>query len=58
MVPRITETPGQNPALEEEFRLDQQRIANHCDPPRTRVTVATVSRHDERLLTETNVARD
>lgn len=43
--------------LKKEFRLDQQSIADHCDPPRTRVTVATVlNGHDERYLTETNVA--
>lgn len=43
--------------LKEEFRLDQQTIANYCDPPRSRVTVALVlSGNDDRYLTETNVA--
>ncbi len=42
--------------LKEEFRLDQQTIANYCEPPRSRVTVALVlSGNDQRYLTETNV---
>jgi hypothetical protein len=43
--------------LKEEFRLDQQTIANYCEPSRSRVTVALVfSGNDERYLTETNIA--
>jgi hypothetical protein len=43
--------------LKEDFNLDQQTIANNCDPKRSRVTVATVlSGSDERYLTDSNVA--
>lgn len=42
--------------LKEEFGLDQERIAQHTDPHRSRVTVAKVfSGNDERYVTETNV---
>jgi hypothetical protein len=42
--------------LKGEFGLDQQRIADFCDPPRNRTTVAKVlGGTDERYVTETNV---
>jgi hypothetical protein len=42
--------------LKEDFNLDQQTIADNCEPKRNRVTVATVlSGNDERYLTESNV---
>jgi hypothetical protein len=44
-------------SLKEEFGLDQKRIADNCEPPRDRVTVAKLlSGTDERYLTETNIA--
>jgi hypothetical protein len=43
--------------LKQEFRLDQQTIANCCDPLRSRATVALVlNGNDERYLTESNVS--
>jgi hypothetical protein len=43
--------------LKEEFRLDQQSIADNCEPSRNRITVALVLKGlDERYLTETNIA--
>jgi hypothetical protein len=43
--------------MKKEFNLDQQTIANNCEPSRSRVTVASVlSGTDERYLTESNIA--
>jgi hypothetical protein len=42
--------------LKDKFNLDQQNIANHTNPKRTRETVAHVLiGQDERYLTESNV---
>ncbi len=43
--------------LKEDFKLDQQTIADNCEPVRNRVTVALVLKgSDERYLTESNIA--
>jgi hypothetical protein len=42
--------------LKDEFGLDQQRIADFCEPPRNRTTVAKVlGGTDERYFTESNL---